>query len=228
MLCCDFSHHIGIGSAADEVMHAQYKFWKNAHDLGNIGSLYFHELVMSSPDGLESGVVHYSLEFVQELIRVCNYLPINEEQWFIKNTSLSRFVLPFSSHDMMISSSTTSIIIHFRKNHLKEFITFEDFKQLPGISPPIKDIICVPYFDNNQMRFIYFPKAADLETKTMETITKVCTHYPLPNVSTVDCEKYCLWYLALKLDPSLVDLEDPLYIYDHVSADIINNLILKV
>lgn len=234
LLCCavihyDCSHHIGVGSPPEDVMHDQYMFWKNAHNLGNSGSLYFHELVASSADGFENGVVYYSLAFVQELVRVCNYLPVDQDKWqHTKNSSLFRFVPPYRNEKISMYVSTTSFFVQYRKLDMTEFITFEDFKQLPGISLSRKKMVTLPYHDSTQMRLVHISMDDTNNAELLTTVVEMCDMYPLPDVSSEDCEQYSLWYLIMKIDPSFVDLMDPLYIYDHVSADIINKMILLV
>ena len=115
-----FSEHVGEYESEEELIPNQYRIFKNFHNLGDVGTLYYHEIPMASSWRLH-GVCGYELSFLRELARHNNY-QVN-----------MLFVNPFQG------KAKSNIVAVFEKVDNNSFMSFDDFKSLPGLVSRFKE-----------------------------------------------------------------------------------------
>lgn len=114
-----FSEHVGENTNVDSIISNQYAFFKNMHELGDIGTLYYH-CVPLTHNWYRHGVCDYSLDFFKELCIANNYKII--EGPFIE-----------TYHPEKQAS------IFYIKENNDDFILFDTFSKLPGLRLTYKD-----------------------------------------------------------------------------------------
>ena len=130
-----FSHYIGQGMLSSEVLRAQYNFWKNMHDLGAEGSLYMHELVITSKGMVDTGVCHHTLNFVEELAQLCGYELLPTYSLPPAGHAFEYFLLPVQGQSVIsVADGVETHTVFLRKKESREFISFDIFAKLSGIT----------------------------------------------------------------------------------------------
>jgi hypothetical protein len=114
-----FTEHVGEYGSATELMTAQYAAFKNLHDLGKCGALYYH-VVPFTRHWYKHGVCDYSLEFFAELCRRCGY----------------EVVVPPFVEDYHPEHHAS---VFYKKVNDAPFISFEEFCALPGLRSTAND-----------------------------------------------------------------------------------------
>ncbi len=125
-----FSEHIGEFDIEDNLWGNQYAMFQNFHNLGHIGTLYFHEVPAASGWFLH-GVCGYELSFFRELIQLNNY---QTQMLFSGSPHGKRYTL---------------ITVAYEKKNSDDFMTFEAFQKLPGLKSRFPQIHVVQYQINN-------------------------------------------------------------------------------
>lgn len=114
-----FTEHVGEGDIVTNLFKNQYAVFKNIHDLGHVGCIYFH-CVPLSYFWYKHGVCDYSLEFFKELCTLNNYS-------IIKGPYVERY------------HTEKQVGIFYKKVVDSPFITFEQFASLPGLRSTAND-----------------------------------------------------------------------------------------
>lgn len=91
--------------------------WKSMHDLGTIGTLYFHELPVNWP---RHGVVNYEKSFYYELIKRCQYEVIIEPT-------------PASHAHFGDTPDQEMLYISYVKTVEMKFMSLAEFSEMPGL-----------------------------------------------------------------------------------------------
>jgi len=114
-----FSEHIGESDIEANLLRNQYVIFKNFHDLGHVGTLYFHH----SPRAKHwprHGVCDYDREFFAALIEANKY-----------ETILAPTYIDKEHYDTALLKN--NILTVFVKQYDSEFMSFNDFSQLPTL-----------------------------------------------------------------------------------------------
>ena len=67
-----FSEHVGEGDIEVNLFKSQYSLFKSLHNLGKIGTIYFHDVPMIH-NWYQHGVVHYNKSFFEKLSEINHY-----------------------------------------------------------------------------------------------------------------------------------------------------------
>jgi hypothetical protein len=111
-----FTEHVGEGDIKENVYRHQYTIFKSIHDLGKVGSLFYHDFMVTVP---AHGVVNYRLPFIYALAKANQY---------------SHYFEPYR-HSHNWNGDTTVYLAAYRKEQNNLFMTFEEFLALPGLVP---------------------------------------------------------------------------------------------
>ena len=114
-----FSEHVGEGDAEPTLLRNQYGVFKNIHDVGAAGAIYFH-CVPLTRNWYRHGVCDYSLDFFSQLCAANDYS-------IIKGPYIEAY------HPELQSA------VAYRKVKDAPFISFEQFSALPGIRGTARD-----------------------------------------------------------------------------------------
>jgi len=112
-----FSEHVGEGDVESKVIRNQYTMFKNMHDLGKAGTLYYNDFVSEYP---LHGVVNYGLDFIYALPKKSNYVMLFE---------------PFKNPKQVYDDGheLVTYVAAYRKVNDDPFMSFEEFASLPGL-----------------------------------------------------------------------------------------------
>lgn len=115
-----FTEHVGEGdSDRSQFKKSQYSVFKNLHDLGDIGAVYYH-CVPLNHYWHKHGICDYSLEFFEKLCIANNYVIIKEP--YVENYHVDKQASVF-----------------YRKINNYPFMTYEQFAALPGLRSTAND-----------------------------------------------------------------------------------------
>lgn len=128
-----FSEHVGEGDVEENFLTNQYSIFKNIHEMGKAGSLFFHDLPAVGGH-FQHGVAHYNTSFFRSMARIQRY------------DLIYLFVTDFGS------DWTRTIVASYIKMEDSPFMSFEEFKLLPGLQPIYSDyrILVVPIEIRNE------------------------------------------------------------------------------
>jgi hypothetical protein len=112
-----FSEHVGEQDSESNMKKNQYAFYRNCHNFGKVGTLYFHYTPRNF-HWRKHGVVDYNREFFNELMRINNYEILLAPTYI----STERYVGNFNM-----------IVTSFTKVNDDQFMTFEEFEKLPTL-----------------------------------------------------------------------------------------------
>lgn len=115
-----FSEHVGERNLEHEMIEAQFAAFKNFHDLGDVGSLFIHEVPYRG-HWFQHGICDYNLEYFQSLIKANGYV------------TSSLFI---SDH---LGRKELTVVAIFRKINANHFMSLENFRALPGITSRFTD-----------------------------------------------------------------------------------------
>jgi hypothetical protein len=108
-----FTEHVGEKDDFKNLMSSQYAIFKNLHDLGAVGAVYYH-CVPFTRRWYKHGVCDYSLEFFKTLADVCKYEII-----------MGPFIETYHPEDQAS--------VFYRKTAESIFPSFEDFCKIDGL-----------------------------------------------------------------------------------------------
>lgn len=114
-----FSEHVGEGEAESTLLRNQYGMFKNLHDVGAVGAVYFHSVPLTR-NWYRHGVCDYSLDFFSLLCAANEYS-------IIKGPYIEAY------HRELQSA------VAYRKVKDAPFISFEQFCTIPGIRSTASD-----------------------------------------------------------------------------------------
>ena len=114
-----FTEHVGEGDHEYKLISNQYSIFKNMHDLGKIGCLYFH-IVPLTGFWYKHGVCDYSLDFFKKLCEFNKYS-------ILKGPYIETY------HPEKQAG------ILYRKTTDEQFMSLENFKLLPGLRSTASD-----------------------------------------------------------------------------------------
>lgn len=115
-----FTEHVGeYDIMPDKLLECQYAVFKNLHDVGDVGAIYFH-CVPLNHFWHKHGVCDYSLEFFEKLCHANNYQILKG---------------PY----VEIYHPEKQAAVFYKKISDSPFITFEQFSSLPGLRSTCKD-----------------------------------------------------------------------------------------
>jgi len=115
------TEHVGEDLTNDDDLYFnQYQCFKNLHNLGNIGCIYYHVLPLTK-NWYKHGACDYSFNFFNVLINKCPYQNIFEP-------FLEDYRVKYSN-----SMNENSICLCYMKVSDEPFISFEEFKCIEGI-----------------------------------------------------------------------------------------------
>jgi hypothetical protein len=114
-----FTEHVGENDSEENLLKNQYSVFKNLHDLGEVGAVYFH-CVPFTRFWYRHGVCDYGLDFFAELCTQNNYQIIKgpyEETYHPEKQAA----------------------VFYKKIVDNPFMTFEQFSSLPGLRSTARD-----------------------------------------------------------------------------------------
>ena len=112
-----FSEHVGEQDLEENLWKNQYTMWKNLHDFGLNGTVYYN-LLPRIGHWDKHGVCGYDKEFFLSLIEKNMYNTI---------------IAPTYIDKRHYADPKNNILIAYEKTNNKEFMTLEQFLELPGI-----------------------------------------------------------------------------------------------
>lgn len=110
------TEHVGEDDSHENIILNQYKVFKNLHEVGDIGCVYYH-VVPLTKNWHKHGACDYSKEFFNELCKKCGYkilVPVFEEKY---RKEKNRILI--------------SMIYEKTKNN--NFLSLEEFSKIKGI-----------------------------------------------------------------------------------------------
>lgn len=122
-----FTEHVGEASVETNLMTSQYTMFKNMHDLGANGSLYYHQLPLANEQKFWAlhGVVHYTPQFFRELIEHQNYETIK----------IQLSDVTFRGNEWTVGSRYWPVVVAaYRKRGDRPFLSYEEFVSLNGLT----------------------------------------------------------------------------------------------
>ena len=117
-----FTEHVGENDVESNLVENQYKIFKNYHNFGKIGTLYFHK-VPRNFHWSRHGVCDYDTSFFNELVRKNKYEIVLAPTYLSKGFYLNK----------------NMILVSFMKVNDQQFMKFEEFKNLPGLRSKYSD-----------------------------------------------------------------------------------------
>lgn len=117
-----FTEHVGEEDVQSNLIRNQYAVFRNLHNFGKIGSLYFHQ-VPKVFHWTRHGVCDYDRIFFNELIRLNHY----------------ETLLGPTYMEAGVYATTSLVLASFIKVNDDSFMSFEDFKQLSGLRSKFDD-----------------------------------------------------------------------------------------
>ncbi len=127
-----FSEHVGEGDVEANLVQNQYRLFKNLHDVGSMGSVYWH-FVPTNRHWVRHGVCDYSVEFFAALVEANGYESI-----------LASMVFRNGGH-----AALNMAMVMFAKRNVQPFMSIEAFAVLPGLHSTYEDYthFCDVYVD---------------------------------------------------------------------------------
>lgn len=114
-----FTEHVGEGESEANLLLNQYGVFKNLHDLGEVGAIYYH-CVPLTRFWYRHGVCDYALEFFSGLCAFNRY-------------SILKGPYEETYHP------ETQVAVFYKKTSDAPFMTFEQFSCLPGLRSTARD-----------------------------------------------------------------------------------------
>jgi len=114
-----FSEHVGEGEVESSLLRNQYGAFKNFHDVGAVGAVYFH-CVPLARNWYKHGVCDYTLDFFSQLCAANEYS-------IVKGPYIEAY------HPELQSA------VAYKKVKDVPFISFEQFSALPGLRSTARD-----------------------------------------------------------------------------------------
>ena len=111
----------------DDFLMRQYIYFRNLHEVGKKGSVYYHMVPFKGSEWFQYGVTRYTLEFFKVLVGKSGYEVIALEivDIDVPMTSISK---PISCRCLRVS---------YRKSLETAFMPFEEFKDIKGLYDPL-------------------------------------------------------------------------------------------
>lgn len=120
-----FSEHVGEQDLEINLIKNQYAVWKNMHDLGEAGCVYYHHIPVARPgQWIKHGVASYHPDFFVELMRRNHYEP---------------FISPTIIDKGFHADGRNTILTSFTKTRDAPFMSLVEFAALPGLKSKFEE-----------------------------------------------------------------------------------------